>query len=123
MNLIMLLQKLLRVLLVFIGLFASASQAEEEVFYPSSIKKLQKEIEGDKGNSLSSEYLRKLCHQEYLNVTNPIAPEEHINTGEITIFNNVNLTKEERKFLGSNWSGSIIFSDKELENIKAIMDE
>ncbi len=128
MNLIMLIQRLLRVILIFIGLVTNnIVQAEEEVFYPSSIKKLQKEIEGEKENPLSSEHLRKLCHQEYLNISNKIVPyqkpEEHNNDGEITILNNENLTKEERNFLQSNWSGSILFSDQELENIKTIMEE
>ncbi len=119
----MIIQKLLKILPIFMLLVVDISQAEEEIFYPSSIKKLKKEIEGGKENPLSSAHLRELCRQEYLNISNQITREDFIKDGEITIFNNVNLTKEEKKFLQSNWSGSIIFSDQELENIKAIMDE
>lgn len=119
----MIIQKLLKILPIFMLLVVDISQAEEEIFYPSSIKKLKKEIGGGGENSLLSAHLRELCRQEYLNISNQITREDLIKDGEITIFNNVNLTKEEKKFLKSNWSGSIIFSDQELENIKAIMDE
>ena len=119
----MIIQKLLKILPIFMLLVVDISQAEEEIFYPSSIKKLKKEIGGGGENPLPSAHLRELCRQEYLNISNQITREDLIKDGEITIFNNVNLTKEEKKFLKSNWSGSIIFSDQELENIKAIMDE
>jgi hypothetical protein len=98
-------------LYLFVLFSAFSGLAQEEVFYPNAIKKLENKVNVIR-DILTVDQLKELCAVEKTDITKqylnyqPIKEEN--GKKKIRIFEGYHLTKEEADSIRSKWQGSII---------------
>lgn len=110
------------IFLLSFTMFVSNALAEERVFYPKDIEVLKRKVNQNSKESVVLENLKETCPKNYF-YKNTINVKDDIAENQIRINGNDSITQEEASKIKSDWFGSLMFNDKQLEDISYIRSQ